>query len=172
MSTLVIGSPPPELEALLERRRRAGADRHDEVWEGGVLHMNPPPSYEHERLLALLAHLLHPYADAAGLEITGGVGLGDQDGYRVPDLALHRRGASGQWQPTAALAIEVISPGDETWEKLTFYAAHDVDEILVADPAEETLVWLALRDGEYEPVQRSDLIDLAPAGLAELIGWA
>jgi hypothetical protein len=31
MTTLVLGSPPPELEALLERRRRAGVDRLDEA---------------------------------------------------------------------------------------------------------------------------------------------
>lgn len=46
MATLVLGTPPPELQALLERRRRAGVDRLDEVWEG-VRHMVPAPSIEH-----------------------------------------------------------------------------------------------------------------------------
>lgn len=43
MPTLVLGSPPPELEALMERRRRAGADRFDEVREGhsGLLELGP-----------------------------------------------------------------------------------------------------------------------------------
>jgi hypothetical protein len=41
MSTLVLESTP-ELEALKERRRRAGLDRLDEVWDG-VLHMVPVP---------------------------------------------------------------------------------------------------------------------------------
>jgi hypothetical protein len=48
MTTLVLGSPPPELEALLERRRLAGVDRLDEVWQG-VHHMAPGPSLEHAR---------------------------------------------------------------------------------------------------------------------------
>jgi len=43
MTTLVLGSPPPELEALLERRRSAGVDRLDEVWQG-VLHVVPGPA--------------------------------------------------------------------------------------------------------------------------------
>ncbi len=170
MSTLVLGSQPPELEALLQRRRREDLDRRDEVWEG-VLHMNPPPSHEHERLLALLARLVGPYADAAGLEVTGGIGLGDQDDYRVPDIALHRPNAAAQWHPTAALAIEIRSPGDDTWAKLPFWAAHDVDEVLIVDQAERAVAWLGLSAGEYRRVQRSGLIELGPAALAQLIDW-
>jgi len=33
-ASLVLGTSPPELEALLERRQRTGADRFDEVWDG------------------------------------------------------------------------------------------------------------------------------------------
>lgn len=54
MPTLVLGPPPPELEALFERRRRAGVDRLDEVWEG-VRHMIPGPSFEHAQLSQQLA---------------------------------------------------------------------------------------------------------------------
>jgi len=43
MPTLVLGTPPPELEALLERRRQAGVDRLDVVWQG-VHHVVPAPS--------------------------------------------------------------------------------------------------------------------------------
>ena len=46
-------------------------------------------------------------------------------------------------------------PGDETWHKLPFYAAHHVDEILIVDPAELTVTWLALRGGEYEPLGKA-----------------
>jgi hypothetical protein len=34
MRTLLPDPPPAELQPLLERRRRSGADRFDEVWEG------------------------------------------------------------------------------------------------------------------------------------------
>lgn len=89
MPTLVRDPPPKEFEALLERRRRLGQDRYDEVWDG-VYVMNPAPSYEHQRLAQQLAVPLDPLARAAGLEaVAGGVNLGDEDSYRIPDASLH-----------------------------------------------------------------------------------
>ena len=41
--------------------------------------------------------------------------------------------------PTAAVVVEVVSPDDETYEKSGFYAAHGVDELIVADPAGRSL---------------------------------
>jgi len=72
---------------------------------------------------------------------------------------------------TAAVVVEVLSPGDESWQKLPFYAEHHVDEVLFVDLAERTVTWLALRDGEYEPVQQSRLIELGPTELAERLDW-
>jgi len=66
MTTLVLGTPPPELQALLERRRQAGADRLDEVWQG-VRHVVPGPSFEHAHVAQQLGELLGPLARAAGL---------------------------------------------------------------------------------------------------------
>ena len=66
---------------------------------------------------------------------------------------------------------EVRSPGDETWHKLPFYAAHHVDEVLIVDPAEQTVTWLGLRGGEYEPVGHSGLIELGPSELAAQVDW-
>jgi Uma2 family endonuclease len=57
--------------------------------------------------------------------------------------------------PTAALVVEIVSPGDETWEKLPFYAAHHVDEVLIVDPQERSVSWLALERGKYRPIDRS-----------------
>ena len=91
--------------------------------------------------------------------------------FRVPDAALHRSPPSGVWHPTAALVVEIVSPGDESWEKLPFYAAHDVDEVLIVDPQERSVSWLALADGEYRPVEHSGLIDLGAHGLAEQLDW-
>ena len=168
MTTLVLGTPPPELEALLARRRHAGADRLDEVWQG-VLHMVPGPSFEHARVSQQLAEVLGPLADAAGLLATMSefnLGQSERD-FRVPDGGLHRPGAAGVWLSTAAVVVEIISPDDESWQKLPFYAEHHVDEVLLVDPAERTVTWLALRDGAYEPVQRSGLIELGATELAE-----
>jgi hypothetical protein len=172
MATLVLGTPPPELEALFERRRRAGVDRLDEVWQG-VRHMVPAPSYEHARVTQQLAVLLDGPARDAGLEpAMGEFNLGESEhDFRVPDGGLHRPGAAGVWISTAALVVEILSPGDESWQKLPFYAAHDVDEILIVDPAERTVTWLARRAGEYHPVRRSGLIALGAAELDELLDW-
>ncbi len=172
MTTLVLGSPPPELEALLERRRRARVDRLDEVWQG-VLHMVPGPNVEHSFISQQLAVLLDAPARRAGLlPGMGEFNLGESEhDFRVPDGGLHRPGAAGVWLSTAALVVEILSPGDESWQKLGFYAGHHVDEVLLVDPAERAVTWLALRDGEYEPVGRSGLIELGPAELAEQIDW-
>lgn len=172
MATLVLDPAAPELEAMKARRRRAGLDRLDEVWEG-VLHMVPAPSYEHAVISQQLAVLLDAPARAAGLvPAMGEFNLGESEhDFRVPDGGLHRPGASGTWLPTAALVVEIVSPGDESWEKLPFYAAHEVDEVLIADPAERSVRWLA-RSGEgYAEVERSGLVDSGPAALAEAIDW-
>lgn len=67
--------------------------------------------------------------------------------------------------------MEIVSPGDETWDKLPFYAAHEVDEVLIVDPATHKVDWLALRDGEYQPIEHSSLIDLESSQLADQIKW-
>jgi hypothetical protein len=33
------------------------------------------------------------------------------------------------------------------------------------------VTWLALREGEYRPVQRSSLIGMGPTALAERLDW-
>jgi Uma2 family endonuclease len=171
MATLVLDPHAPGLDALQERRRISGLDRLDEVWEG-VLHMVPAPTYGHGDIESQLHTILRPLARQAGLHMIGQSNLGESThDFRVPDAALHRPGASGTWHPTAALVIEIVSPDDESWEKLPFYAAHDVDEVLIVDPEEHAVHWLGLDSSEYRPIERSGLIDLGRDQLAERIDW-
>jgi Uma2 family endonuclease len=172
MPTLVMDPAPAEIDALIERRRRLGLDHRDEMWEG-VYRMNPPASHEHQAIAQQLAVLLDGLARDAGLEaLIQEFGLGDgKNNYRVPDGGLHRPGASGVWHPTAALVIEILSPGDDSWKKLPFFAAHEVDEVLIVDPAERAVHWLGLSGGEYHPIERSGLIDLGQSELADRIDW-
>ena len=171
MPTLVMDPAPAEIKALIERRRRLGLDHRDEIWDG-VYRMNPPPSHEHQVILQQLAELLGQPARDAGLEpVVQEFGLGTSEEFRVPDGGLHRPGATGVWHPAAALVIEIVSPGDDTWQKLPFFAAHEVDEVLIVDPAERTVHWLGLTGGEYRPIERSGLIDLGPGGLAGKLDW-
>lgn len=172
MRTLVLDPCTAGFDELLERRRRSGLDRLDEVW-AGVRHMIPAPSLAHARIAQQLAELLGPLARASGLDSTmHEFNLGDSErDFRVPDGALHRPGAAGTWLPTAALVVEIVSPGDETWEKLSFYATHGVDEVLIVDPVERTIHWLALAAGRYGEVRHSGLIDLGAKELSERIDW-
>jgi Uma2 family endonuclease len=171
MRTLVLDPPTAGLGDVLESRRRSGLDRLDEIWEG-VYHMVPAPSEAHGDLESQLHAILRPLARQAGLKMIGQSNLGESEhDFRVPDGALHRSPPGGVWHPTAALVIEVVSPGDESWEKLPFYAAHDVDEVLIVDPQERSVSWLALEGGEYRPVEHSGLLDLGAQGLAEQLDW-
>lgn len=101
----------------------------------------------------------------------GEFNLGEPDDYRVPDGALDRPGPDLLWNPTAALILEVVSPGGETWEKLPFYAAHRVDELVIADLQRRSVHWLSLEEGEYTPVEQSALVELGPAELADQLDW-
>jgi len=171
MRTLISEPLPTEVQALLERRRKLGQDRRDEVWEG-VYHMVPAPSGEHATLAAHLTRLLAPVGDAAGLTVSLDFNVGDsRDDFRIPDGGLHRSPPRGVWITTAALVLEILSPEDDAWEKLPFYAAHHVDEILIVDPETRKVHWLALADGRYEPIERSSLIELGPAELEQRIDW-
>ncbi|MGA7705555.1 MAG: Uma2 family endonuclease [Solirubrobacteraceae bacterium] len=172
MRTLLPHPLTADVQAMLERRRRLGQDRKDEVWEG-VLHLVPAPAHRHGHLAQQLAELLGPAARAARLEpMIAEFNLGDsKDDFRVPDGGLHRPGAAEMWHPTAALVLEILSPDDEAWEKLPFYAAHHVDEVLIVDPDNRQIHWLALTADRYEPIERSALIALGPAELAGRLDW-
>ena len=89
----------------------------------------------------------------------------------MPDGGLHRPGPHQLYYSTAALVVEIVSPGDESWEKLAFYAKHDVDELLIVDPQERQVHWLALGEGGYRSIERSALIELGPDELAAQIDW-
>ena len=171
MRAVVLDPSTSGLEELLERRRRSGLDRFDEVWEG-VLHMVPAPSGPHSSVEWQLARLLGPLADQAGLHAGGQFNLGEgEHDFRVPDGGLHRSPPLATWYPTAALVIEIVSPGDESWEKLPFYAARQVDEVLIVSPVTRSVDWLGLYDGEYRPIARSGLIEMSASELAERIDW-
>jgi hypothetical protein len=66
---------------------------------------------------------------------------------------------------------EVVSPGDYSWEKFDFSAAHLVDEVLIVDSRTRSVDWLGLVDGEYIEIERSGLITLGAAELAQQLEW-
>ena len=171
MKTVVLGPRPAELQKLIERRRALGIDLFDEMWERSY-HVAPAPSAGHAFLDNVLAVLLHPYAQAAGLTGTGPFNLGRADDYRVPDRGYHRGQPKGTWVATAAIVVEIIAPDDETYEKFGFYAAHEVEEIIVADPAARSVaIWRRTAATRYAEASASALLALSVTDLAASIRW-
>ncbi len=170
MRTVVLAPAPIELEELIDRRRRLGLDLYDEVWEGEY-HMVPGPGGPHGDVDQQLAELLGPPARKAGLVVSGPFNLGSEDDFRVPDRGVLRGRLTGVWVPTAAIVVEIVSAGDETWDKLDYYARHDVDELLVVDPAQRSVEWLELGADGYRGVDASRLLGVTARELAGAVDW-
>jgi len=170
VTTVFLGERPPELEAFLARRRALGLDGHDEVWEGEY-HVAPHAHSDHGIVELEVGVVLRARTHGSGLLATGPFNLGDPDDYRVPDGGLHRQRPGTLYVSTAALVVEVLSPGDETMAKFGFYAGRGVDELLVADPAARTIrLWQRAANG-YAEVNESRLLDATAADLVAEIAW-
>ena len=171
MKTVILGPPPDELDRLIRRRQDLGLDTFDEVWEGAY-HLAPAA---HPRLGYVdhaLAVLLDPYARAAGLVATGPFNLGTSDDYRVPDQGYHRGLPDQVWVPTAAVLVEVVSPDDETYAKFDFYAAHGVDELIIADPQQQVVRCFQRRGAGYLETGGSDILSVTTDDLTRGIVWS
>ncbi len=143
--------------ALLADRRWKGTDRWDEMWEG-ELHMVPPPSERHQNVAGRLYRVFAPLAEACGMLAHYETGLfrpGVDNDYRVPDQTYARpdfrseRGIEG----AASLVVEILSPGDEGYAKLDWYASVGVGEVLVIDPDTRRVELFINRCGHMEPVE-------------------
>lgn len=170
MRTVVLGERPVELEALIEKRRRLGLDGHDEVWDG-VYVMAPHAHSDHGIVAEEVKGLLFRRAKAASLLPGDSFNVGEPQNFRVPDGGYHRTRPGTLYVPTAALILEVLSPDDETFTKFDFYAAHGVEEILVADPETRTVRCWHLVDGSYVEQPSSALLDVAMSTLESEIDW-
>lgn len=133
-----------ELEKrLLAEREVSGADRYDEVWEG-VYVMSPMPNDEHQMLVGRLTRILDEVVADPGLgQVRPGINVSDRveewrTNYRVPDVAVFLKGSrainhESFWLGGPDLAIEIVSPGDQTRDKLAFYADVATTELLVIE---------------------------------------
>lgn len=133
-----------DLERRLRRyRKRVGADRYDEVWDG-VYVMAAMPNNEHQDLVCGLSSGLRIAIRETGRgHVYPGINVSDQrvrwkKNYRCPDIAVflaenpaENRGT--HWYGGPDLAIEIASPGDRSRLKLDFYAAVRTREVLILD---------------------------------------
>ena len=127
----------------LERRRKLGLDHWDEMWEG-VLHMAPAPAFEHQRMQSeLAAFLVILFKRKQRGTIVGAINVFDERSrlpdYRIPDFTFVAAGREeviaedGIRGGAPDAVIEIRSPGDETYEKLPFFARLGVREVVVID---------------------------------------
>lgn len=125
---------------ILAQRKRTGADRYDEMWDG-VLHLAPVANRAHQDFAFQLQWYLRTYwaprfdARAYGEINIASVGGWPND-YRVPDVVLLLPDRSAidrneyfEGAPTAV--VEIHSPGDEAHDKLPFYYDLGVREVWV-----------------------------------------
>jgi len=144
-------------ESLLEWRKRTGADRYDEMWEG-VLHMPPAPTIDHEDLQwALETYLRLRWAKARRARVAR-MNLSPPGGwphdYRVPDLILWgidktKMNRRTHFEGPPDVVVEIRSSDDESYEKLRFYARLGIVEIWVIDCETKAPEIYLLRGGDY-----------------------
>jgi Uma2 family endonuclease len=170
MRTVILGERPPELQAFLERRRALGQDTHDEVWEGAY-HVAPYAHSDHGRVQAEILFALTGRAKRLGLVVLSGCNIGDPTDFRVPDGVLCAIDPHAVFVASALLVVEVLSPDDESFAKLPFYAAKGIHDVLIADPQERWVRCYDLRSGEAVLSERSSVLDLSMQDLAAEITW-
>jgi Uma2 family endonuclease len=140
--SMFINDPGLE-EGILEERKRTGADRWDEVWEG-VYVVSPLPNWEHQRIVMLLGTVLEEAIGRTGLGyVFPGLNLSDRDedwefDYREPDLVVVLKTGKAidcdtYLRGPADFLVEVVSPRDRTYEKIPFYDRLGVVELLIVD---------------------------------------
>lgn len=112
-----------------------------------------------------------PYARRAALELQGPSNVGTSRDFRVPDLVFLRRQEHPVWNPTAAIVVEVVSPGDESRHKFAFYHRVGVEEVLVVDPEVRTVEWFVRAPDAFRPADGSAILAIAGTALTELIDW-
>ena len=146
---------------IVEWRRRKGADRWDEMWDG-VLHMPPMPNRSHQDLeLDLGAWLKTNWARPRGNKVYPPINLALPgrwpEDYRIPDLVLLTpdrfhidRNEYFEGGPT--VVVEIRSPGDESYEKLSFYAQLEIPEVWIIDRDTRRPEVFRLSDAGYQSV--------------------
>ncbi|MEX0703925.1 MAG: Uma2 family endonuclease [Planctomycetales bacterium] len=127
----------------------------------GCLEFLPMAGAFHQRILMFLLFALHEFLRSSKLgEVLPApmaVRLGPGN-YRDPDLTFYRRGREpqGNRQPPAPdLAVEIVSPGDESRErdledKRKEYAEAGVSEYWIVDPERRKIDVLALEGTNYK----------------------
>lgn len=126
---------------ILESRKRTGADRWDEVWDG-VLHMPPMPTNRHQGFEGELEDYVRGWwARPRKAKVFHQVNLASVGGwpdkdYRIPDLLFltperFHIDKDEHFEGWPDGVVEIHGPGDEAYEKLEFYRDLGVPEVWI-----------------------------------------
>jgi Uma2 family endonuclease len=149
-------------EQLIAQRREWGADRFDEVWDG-VYFRAPLPNNEHADIQAYLVTILTTLVRVTGAGLVyGGVNVTDKlrdwsKNYRCPDVVVYLNDTAAEnrgthWLGGPDFAVEIVSAGDRSREKIGFYASVGVRELLIIDRDPWQLELFRLIDDHLRPV--------------------
>jgi Uma2 family endonuclease len=150
--------PVPVTEREIDDRRRLGIDTLDELW-AGEWHLVNPPKMWHVRLNQHLLFALAPRAQAAGLEsLIEPLGLfAADDDWRVPDQTHFRpEDAREEGVVSAEFVIEVRSPGDDSYKKMSFYASRGVAEFMIIHEDRRFELYRLNGEGHLVPAKPDD----------------
>lgn len=114
---------------------------------------------------------LAPLARRAGLRVHGPDNIGGPRDFRVPDVVLLRGTPDPVWQHTAAIVVEVVSPGDESRLKFDHYFRMGVEESLIVDPAPRTVAWFARGADAFVAADGSAILGIGTNELHAAIDW-
>lgn len=163
-----------EIEAWLAERMARGQDRRDEVWEG-IYVVVPDPATVHGWVQSQVVVRCMAEAVPLALWVAPGGNVGQKADFRIPDVTVFdpaEASDDGVWLVTAKVAVEIRSPDESHEEKLPFYAAHGVNEVVLVGPKLRSVRWLRLNaEGAYESVDRSDVLGLDVTAFAAGLQW-
>lgn len=160
----------PERELLIAERQRLGLDRRDEIWEGHYV-MSPVGNGKHARLQADITYALRGPARERGLTVVAEINIGTRFDLRVPDAAVIAQRSDAVFFDTAIIVVEVLSPRDDMYRKFGFYHRHQVAELLLIDPATDSVQWYRRGPDTYQPVAGSERLGLDQASVEAELSW-
>jgi Uma2 family endonuclease len=167
---------PDLLSQTLAWRRRTGNDKYDEMWEG-VPHMTPAPRRSHQDIVLDMAmwlriHWAGPLGNRVHQDVNVTSPGGWPNNYRVPDLVLLTPDRFAidhdvYFEGAPTVVVEIRSPGDDTMEKLPFYAQLGVPEVWLIDRDTRRPEVLVLHADQYrqQPPAADGWLDSAATGV-------
>jgi Uma2 family endonuclease len=147
-------------QILANRESSAGERQREEVWDG-VTYIMPEADNSHDKIASFFHGVfwtVFGMSDKHALHFRVNVSDRAEDwksNYRVPDLSLYLAGtqakdAGTHWVGGPDFALEVVSRGDRSRDKLDFYASVGTREVLILDRDPWRIELYQLADGKLQ----------------------